>query len=314
MLLEGIAIHALEVDRDARQGFRQQIAEIREDLDSEASAKSVLEGAGAAVKAIGDYAQHTGRMVRNQNAETQGLVALLARTASEIGCIGARSVSRLQKVGDNLERLAALVGVSTLKARVRECLNEIGKEAKQQEAESERIVLALRRESSRKQEAGRGVTVPDPLAGEPGDVVAQEQLLSALHTNNQRQVAVFVLASARHINQHFGRVAGDEVVRALKHYLSGRLGSNDRMFRWSGSAIVGSLVGAESAQETHARLDRLVEKSIERTVEVFGKPVSIPLSIAWSIFPLSQPLADLNRKINDFVATQDHQGEGPIPV
>lgn len=313
LLLEGIATHALELDRDARQGFRQRIAEIRESMGAEASAKTVLENAGSAVQAIGEYARQTARMVSNRGAETQNLLALLARTATEVGGIGGRSVARLRKIGDDMERLAALMGVSALKARVRECLGEIGKEAKQQEAESERIVQALRRETSRKQETGHSVSL-DPVADQPSELVAQAQLLSALRTNNQRSIAVFVLASARQINLHFGRVAGDEVVRALKHYLAGHLGSNDRMFRWSGPAIVASLAGSESPDGVHARLSRLVAKTIDRTFEVRGRPVSISLSIAWSIFSLSQPLTDLNRQINDFIAKQDCQDEGPIPA
>jgi GGDEF domain-containing protein len=313
MLLEGIAAHALDLNREARDGFRERIAEIREIMDSEASAETLIENADLAVQAIGDYARQTTRLVRSQAAEVQNLVALLARTATEIGGVGGRTVARLRKIGDDLERMAALLGVSTIKARVRECLVDIGKEAKQHETESERMVQALRREIARKQEAGHSACL-DPVADQPSELVAQAQLLSALRTNNQRHVAVFVLASARHINLQFGRVAGDEVVRALKHYLSGHLGSNDRMFRWSGPAIVAALAGTESSEQVYARVNHLVAKTIERTFEIHGRPVSIPLSIVWSIFSLSQPLTDLNRQINDFIARQDRQDEGPIPA
>jgi GGDEF domain-containing protein len=313
ILLDGIAANALDLDRDARQSFRERIADIRERMSSEDTGKALIDNASQAVQAIGEYARQATRLVRNQGAETQSMVTLLARTAAEIGGVGGRSVSRLRKIGDDLERLAALMGVSTLKARVRECLGDVGREAKQQEIDADRMVQALRRETARKQEAGHGVGL-DPVAEQPGELVAQAQLLSALRTNNQRYLAVFVLASARQINLTFGRVAGDEVVRALKHYLSGHLGSNDRMFRWSGPAIVASLGPTESSESVHARLSRLVAQSIDRTFEIHGRPVSISLSIAWSVFPLSQPLADLNRQINDFIAKQDCQDESAIPA
>jgi GGDEF domain-containing protein len=313
ILLDGIAAHALDLDRDARQSFRERIADIRERMNSEDTAKALIDNASLAAQAIGEYARQTARLVRNQGSETQSMVTLLARTAAEIGSVGGRSVSRLRKIGDDLERLSALMGVSALKARVRECLGEIGRETKQQESDADRMVQALRRETARKQEAGHGVGL-DPVAEQPGELVAQAQLLSALRTNNQPHLAVFVLASARQINLNLGRVAGDEVVRALKHYLAGHLGSNDRMFRWSGPAIVASLAGNDSSECVRTRLDRLVAKRIDRTFEIHGRPVSITLSIAWSIFPLSQPLADLNRQINDFIAKQDCQDEAAIPA
>lgn len=43
MLLEGIAAHALDLDREARDGFRERIAEIHESMDAEASAETLLD-------------------------------------------------------------------------------------------------------------------------------------------------------------------------------------------------------------------------------------------------------------------------------
>jgi GGDEF domain-containing protein len=312
MLLEGIATYALDLDRDARQSFRERIGEIRRRTNSEAPAETLLEDAGTAVQAIGDYARHSTRLIHNQGTEMQDMIALLARATTDIGGVGGRAVARLRKIGDDLERVAAL-SVSTLKTRLLECLGDVRKEAKQREAESDRMVQALRREMSRRQEAWRKLGL-DPVTDLPCELVAQAQLLSALRSGGQRHIAVFVLDSARSINLRFGRAAGDEVVRALKQYLAGNLASSERMFRWSDPAIVASLAGAESPEQVHTRFNRFLEKPIERTFEVNGRPVLIPLSVAWSIFSLSQPLADLNRQINDFIASQGCRDEGPVPA
>jgi hypothetical protein len=155
MLLEGIATYALDLDRDARQRFRERIGEIRCSMNSAAPVETLIENAGSAVQAIGDYARQTTRLVQNQSAEVRTMMALLARAALEIGGVGGRAVARLRRIGDDLERVAAVVGVSTLKARLWDCVGEIRDEGKQQEAESDRAVQALRREISRKQEAWR---------------------------------------------------------------------------------------------------------------------------------------------------------------
>ncbi len=313
MLLEGIATYALDLDRDARQSFRERIGEIHRRMSSEAPVETLLQDAGKAVQAIGDYARQSTRLIQNQGAEMQSMIALLARTIADIGGVGGRGVARLRKVGDDLERVAAVLGVSTLNTRLRECLGDIRTETKKQEAESERMVQALRREISRRQEGWRSLGL-DPVTDLPSELVAQAQLLSALRSGGQQHIAVFVLDSTQRINLPFGRAAGDEVVRALKQYLAGHLASSDRMFRWSGPAIVASLASTESFERVHARFSRFLGKPIERTFEVNGRPVSIPLSVAWSIFPLSQPLADLNRQINDFIASQGCRDEDPAPL
>ncbi len=313
ILLKGVATYALELDRDGRQSFCARINEIREGMGPEDTADSVLMNAESAVQAIGDYARQATRLIQTQNAEMQNIIALLARTIVDIGGLGGRAVARLRKIGDDVERAAAMQGVSTCTAHLRECLGSIREETRQQKVESDRMTGTLHRELLRKQEAWRSVGL-DPITDLPCELVAQAQFLSALRCGGQKHVAVFVLGSARHINLRFGRAAGDEVVRALKQYIAGHLASTDRLFRWSGPAIVASLASAESSELVRARLKRFLEKPIERTFDVNGRPVAISLSIAWSIFTLSPPLADLNRQINDFIASQGCRDEDPIPA
>jgi GGDEF domain-containing protein len=206
-----------------------------------------------------------------------------------------------------VERVAALAAGSTLKTRARECCDNIRTEARQQEADWERTVSTLHREISRKEEAWRALGL-DPAVEQPCEAIAQAQLLSALRSGGQEHIAVFVLDAARRINQRFGRVAGDEAIRALKQSLAAHLASSDPMFRWSDAAIVVSLAG-ESVERVQDRLQRLVEQPIEWTFEVNGRPVPVRLAVAWSFFTLSQPLAELNRRINDFVASRDREEE-----
>ncbi len=307
MLLEGVSTHALPLDREACRDFRRRIGEIRQSMAVETAVETLLGNAGAAVQVIGDYARETSRMVKAQGAEMQDMITMLARTVVDIGGVSGRAVARLQKIGDELEHAAAVEDVFTLKARLQDCLSAIREAAKQQKAESDHMVRALRQEISCKQ----GL---DPITELPSEIAAQGQFLSALRTGEQKHVAVFVLGSARHINLRFGRAAGDDVVRALKKYLAGQLESGDRMFRWSGPAIVALLASTEPFERVRARLKRFLDKPIERTFDVNGRSVLIPLTVAWSVFALSPPLADIHRQIHDFIAGQGYRDEDPIPA
>jgi len=309
-LLDGIAAHALELDRAACRGFRELIAGIRGEVNAQAGAGTVLAKAGAAVHAIGEYTRQTASLVHAQAAEMRNMIAMLASTVVDIGGAGERAVSRLQKIGDDLERAAAAEDIAGLRTRLQACLGEIREEAKKQRSESSQLVQALRREVSRKQDAGRIVGL-DLVTDLPGEAAAEAQFEIALRGGGQRHVAVFVLASARRINLRFGRAAGDEVVRALKQYLGEQLAPGDQLFRWPGPALVALLAGTEPFDGVSARLKNVLEKPIERTFDVGGQAVSIPLSVAWSVFALSPPMADLDRQIHDFVASQGLHEEYP---
>jgi hypothetical protein len=89
------------------------------------------------------------------------------------------------------------------------------------------------------------------------------------------------------------------------------LDSGDIMFRWPGPAIVAVLAGTEPFERVRDRLNRILDKPVERSVDVDGHADSIPLSIAWSAFPLSVPLAVPNRQIYDFIAAQGFENEVP---
>ena len=236
LLLEGVAAHAADLDPDACRSFRERIGEIRQAMTSETTVEALLSDAGAAVQTIGDYARETNGLMHTQGAEMQDMVAMLAGASTGIGGVGGPALARLHKVGDSPER-ATEEGASTLKAGPQECLGEIQEDAKRQKAESDQMVQAVRPQVSRKRESSGNLAL-DPITNLPCETAAQAQFLSALRTGEQKHVAVFVLGSAQRINLRFGRAAGDEVIRALKQYLAGRLESGDRLFRWPGPAII----------------------------------------------------------------------------
>ena len=295
ILLEGVAAHAPDLGRGSLQDFRTRLGGIREIMASEVTIVTLLGNAAAAVQAIGEYSREAGQVLQAQGAEMQEMIALLARTVVAIGGVGGRAVERLRKMGDDMERAAGTDDVAFLKAALRNCLGAIRVEAKEQEDASESLVQSLRLELSRKQ----GL---DPVTELPLEAAAQTQFLSSVAAAEGKYIAVFVLGAARQINLRFGRAAGDEAIAGLKEFLVRLLESGDRLFRWPGPALVALLGGGEPIDRVRARLNRFFDKPIQQTFESEGGPELVPLSIAWSVFPLSSPLAVPNRQIREFIA------------
>jgi GGDEF domain-containing protein len=307
MLLDGVSAHAMNLDRNSRQNFRKRMGEIRQSMASETTVLTLLVNAGAAVQAIGEFSRETDAVLRAQSSEMQEMIAMLARAVVDIGGVSGRAVARLRKMGDDIEHAADADDVSILKASLRECLAAIRTEAKQQEHESGQMAQELRQEVSRKQ----GL---DPITELPGETAAQAQFLFAVGAGETKHVAVFVLGAARQINLRFGRAAGDDALCGLKQFLLRLLESSDRMFRWPGPAIVALIAGSEPIDQVRARFSRFLNKPIERTFDSDGRSELVPLSIAWSVFPLAIPLAVPSRQIHDFIAGQGYGDEDPVPA
>jgi GGDEF domain-containing protein len=307
MLLDGVATHALDLGRDSRQDFRRRLGGIREGIASETTVANLLGSAGAAVQAIGEYSRDAGRVMQAQGTEMQEMIGMLARTVIAIGGVGGSGVARLRQLGDDVEHAVYADDVSSLKAALRDCLGAIRAEAKQQEDASEALVQSLRVEISRKQ----GL---DPVTQLPCEAAARTQFVSTLATAEAKHVGVFVLGTARHINLRFGRAAGDDAIAGLKQILVRVLESGDRLFRWSGPAIVALMASGEPIDRVRARLNRFLDKPIQQRFDSERGPESVPLSIAWSVFPLCSPLAVANRQIHEFVASQGYGDEGSITI
>jgi GGDEF domain-containing protein len=299
MLLDGVAANAVNVDPGVFEAFGQRLGSLRQAMASDTTVESLMSNAAAAVKAFGDYAQETNSLLHTQTEEMQSTIASLSRKPAD---------------GEgNEERAAAMQGALSPGARLQEISGGANQGVTRQKEELDQLAQALSPVAARRQVPARSLEL-DPVTQLPCEAAARAQFLSAVNSGELRHVVVFVLGSAQRINLRFGRATGDEVVRELKRYVATQLQSGDRMFRWPGPAVVALLASTEPFDRIRSRMKRFLEKPIECDFDVNGRSVLIPLSIAWSVFPLALPLAGVNRQIHDFIAGQGYRDEDPIPA
>jgi GGDEF domain-containing protein len=299
MLLDGVAANAVNVDAQAFEGFRQRLAALRQAMASETTVESLMSNAAAAVQAFGEYARETNGLLDKQTEEMHNTIASLSRGPADAAGNGGVA--------------AAEQGASSPGARLHEASGGAQQGVARQKGEPDQLAQAPSPDTARKQELARSVEL-DPVTELPCEAAARAHFLTAVNSGELRHVVVFVLGSAQRINLRFGRATGDEVVRELKRYVAAQLQAGDRMFRWPGPAVVALLSTTEPFDRIRTRMKRFLEKPIERDFDVNGRSVLIPLSIAWSVFPLSVPLAAVNRQIHDFIAGQGYRDEDPIPA
>jgi len=313
LLLDAVATNAPNLDSEVYQNFSGKIGQLRQSLASETTLESLMKHAAAAVQTIAEYTQEINRLLHTQIDEMQKTIATLAQPSAASAGAGPREAALHRSIGDSREGAAAIPGIAILRARLQESAENIRQERTGVRAEPGQPDRTMGWEGARKLDHARGPDF-DPVTELPGEAAARAQFLTALHSGEQRHVVVFVLGSAQRINLRFGREVGDEVVRELKRYVASQLQPGDRMFRWPGPAIVALLAGSEQFEKIRSRMKRFLEKSIEREFDVNGRSVLIPLSIAWSVYPVSLPLAGVNRQIHDFIAGQGYRDEDPVPA
>jgi diguanylate cyclase (GGDEF)-like protein len=302
-LLRGYAGAAVAVDEKDYTAFRQDMQRIVGEAGDGCPLEQLLVTAGAAVQATEAYNTRTKRLLGEQTAELQDMIAMLTQSIQTIAGGSEKSIAALADVRQGLESAAAVTDIHTMKARLGECLRVVCQEASRQKQESEEAIRELQGHIERAQKVGF-VSADDSATGLPKRKAAEEAIQQSLMVKGRKYVVVAVMDRLPAINARFGHDVGDQVLRALRDRIQSALGESDMLFRWNGPTIVAVLWREAGLEQTRAQLKHMLEAQFDKEFDIGGRSVLIPISAAWSVVGMIPPAANLFHHVDRFVASQ----------
>jgi GGDEF domain-containing protein len=306
LLLRGLSLHVLEGDQADFAQFRADLATLENCLTPELPVAETMVIVGAALQALEDYNFRTGRFVRMQGTELQKMVAMLTETIISIGSTSEQSVHRLQDIEKHVERAQASEDIQLVKRRLGECLEVIREEALRQRSENTAMVerLRLQAETSNQTMSSAAAEELDAATGLPRKPQAERAIREALCSPPRYFVVIAVIGRFQAIHARFGEALGDRVLKRFKDHLQSRLAKGDRLFRWSGPALVALIERPDGLDKVRTEIRRFASAKADSAFEVGARSVLVPISAAWSVFA-AQPTAEaLFKQIELFVANQ----------
>lgn len=300
LLLQGIALHAVEGDRNDHEKFRSDMQAMIDSLEHDPSPAVLLMTTGSALKTLEDYNQRTSRYVRLQGAELQNMIGMLTQTVSALGAGSERSVTRLKEIETQLEKARVIEDVRMLKLRMEDCLGGIREEAQRQKTDSSQTLQGITEEIIKSRERMRVATVPapDPVTGLPTRVDAEIALNKAASGSQTAYAVAFAVDRVGVINTRFGYAVGDKVLKIYLDELRARLSANDPVFRWNGPAFVVLLERPDPIERVREQLGFVVPPKLERNLQLPNRSALLPISATWAVFPVKQPVAALGEQID----------------
>lgn len=307
LLIQGIAMHAVEGDPVEYQGFRQDLQQQLEAVQAGPPVAEILVSVGVILKTLEAYNARATRHLRMQGAELHHMIAMLTRTVASLGTGSHESVQRLRDIEGQLEKTSAIEDIRALKQRLGDCLDSIRNEAIRQKAESSQAVSRLQdeiRESQVRVAAAGAGPVKDPTTGLPARAAATSALAEWSLQPHPPLAALFVVDRVALINTRFGYAVGDKVLRAYLEQLEAKLSPSDQLFRWSGPSFLALMGGSNRVEDVRERLRFTLSGKIERNFELTNRTVMLPISAAWAVFELGRPLEDLIGELDAFLTVQ----------
>jgi GGDEF domain-containing protein len=307
LLMQGIALHAVEGDPLEHQKFRQDMHMLLEEIEANPSIDNLLVHTGSALKALEDYNHRTTRHLRMQGAELQHMIAMLTRTVAALGSGSEKAVGRLQEIEGKLEGASVIEDVRALKLRMGECLEGIRAEAARHKIESAHTTATLAEEiqSTQRRIHAAGVRpVLDPSTGLPARSAAIAAMEDAAHASKPAYVALFIVDRVAPINARLGYAAGDQVLNFYLEELRHKLPPSDRLFRWSGPAFLALFDRPEPMEKVREQLRFAVPGKLERTVKLSNRSALVSVSATWTVFSIAVPLEGVIERLDGFLSSQ----------
>ena len=307
VLLEGIEQHAVRRDAGDYDRFRKELRLIRADIKEDSTAPEILALAAQALKALEGYnARATGQM-RAQCEDLQNMVAMLTRTMAAITSESQSSISRLQEIEATLQTASALEDFHQAKIHMSECLDVLNKEIVHRRSESAKRVSEMHSvvqglHSSKPSHSAEELARKDPLTGLTERAGAEAALAAAVKESQPVFAAVFVADRLDMINARFGRAVGDDVLLFFCHHIAHGLKEADRLYRWTGPAILAILHRDSSVASAREDINGLFARRLTMNVTSENRSVLLAVPAKWMVFAAHEirPLPRLIKSIDAF--------------
>jgi diguanylate cyclase (GGDEF)-like protein len=306
MLVESIGDSAVEGDARELAVFRSEISRIGEAFTDDTKPEDLLAAAVSATEVLRAYNKRITCLIDTQANEARAIVRMLRQTAVAITGENTRSGQRLQQIGNELEKTGEIKDLSALKLHLGECLSSLHEETQKQKSEADSTIQRLQAQIEQSKASAsypKGGEL-DPITGLPQLNDALGAIQQAIDGGTRQYAVVMVVDRVQLINARFGHKAGDRMLRTFKRHVEKQILRSDRLFRWTGPALVAIVERAAPASDVRLEIKRMLDQRIEETYSDQGRSVLLPITATWSAFPLLSSAEATDAQIRTFIASQ----------
>ena len=281
LLLEAIAIHAVNCDAAQFAAFRDGVRNIRLEVEQAESTAHALLLSGEAVHSMEVYNRGIEAFFRNQGQEFRQILRMLSHSLLEVSQASDTASAKLRQIEKEIEGASRLDELVLIRARLNESLRALAEENSRQRKQA--AALADRLRGHLTSVCSQSERHLDPVTGLPDGAAAVaeiEALVAGRAGQDPGYVAVFRLDRLDAINSRFGYAVGDRVLLACAQHLAQQLAGADRLHRWRGPVLLAILQRPVRLHDVRLEVSRIASMRHEELIEINNRSVLLPLSCA----------------------------------
>ena len=243
------------------------------------------------------WGQETAKHYQQKTTEVKELLLTIARTAESVSSRDQRSAGQMSEVTERLKAIASLEDLTAIRASIVKSASDLKQSIDRMTAEGKETLDQLRSEVATYQtklEEAEAIAACDRLTGLNSRLHAEGQVEKRIAAENPFCVALIDLDGFKMVNDEYGHLVGDELLKQFGAELTSRCRKTDVIGRWGGDEFI--LLFDCPLTEAGPRMERLHEwicgsYTVQGTQGEFR--VRVDVSVGLSEFSAGDSMKDL---------------------
>ena len=205
-----------------------------------------------------DWGRGTAKHYREKTGEVREILLVMARTAESVGERDFRCAGQLNEVTLRLEGIASLDDLTEIRASIERNAAELKSSIERMTSEGKAAMDQLRAQVSMYQvrmEEAEEIASKDALTGVRSRLCTESQLERRIAAGTTFCAAIIDIESFKKVNDEYGHVVGDELLKQFATELTSACRSTDTVGRWGGDEFI--ILLDSGFAEAKAQTDRL---------------------------------------------------------
>jgi diguanylate cyclase (GGDEF)-like protein len=263
--------------------LKKSLGKLEESLSIDTS-REVVEVSERCVRdQLQEWGRRTARHYQQKATEVKDILMVMARAAESVGARDQRCAGQISEVTTRLERIASLEDLTQVRASIEKSAADLRTSVDRMTAEGKAAIEKLRAEVSNYQaklEEAEETVSRDALTGLRSRLCAESQIEGRIEVGVPFCVAIIDVDGFKLVNDEYGHLAGDELLKELAIELQSARHATDLIGRWGGDEFI--LLMDCGLSEAKPHIARLMEW-VCGTYTIQGKAGPKKLSVSASV-------------------------------
>lgn len=290
--------------------LKYRLEELSANLSTDSSCSEIAGTDAEVQEELEMWGRRTAAHYRQKASEAKDLLMAMARAAESVGARDQRCAEQMQKVTSQLQAIATLDDLTRMRESIKKSAADLKISIDRMNTEGKAAIEELQKQvrcyRTRLEEAEE-IASRDALTGIRNRLNIENQMDARIASNTPFCVAILDIDDFKKINDEFGHVIGDELLKQFAGELQSICRSADMIGRWGGDEFIILLdCGLDEALAQRDRLRNWVCGNYTVQGSAGATKVILNLSIGTAEYRPGEPIKELLARADD--AMYEHKG------